>query len=60
MFRILGVLLALYVGRCLVVGDVYARAGLWGRTYLRTDDGWRFWSAIVAYSALALALCFVF
>lgn len=56
----LGVALALYVALSLVRGQVYARSGMWGRDFYRDTDGWRYWSAIVAYTLLSAALMFVF
>ena len=60
MFKILAVLVAVYVARSLVTGSVYARSGWWGRTFRRSQDGWRYWSAIVAYSVLVIMLFFAF
>jgi hypothetical protein len=57
---LLGVLHALYVVRTKVAGAVYAKSGIWGRTFRRDDDRFGFWSAIVAYSLLSLAMLFVF
>ncbi|HTY17904.1 MAG TPA: hypothetical protein VMH82_09270 [Myxococcota bacterium] len=59
-FRLLGVLLALYVVYGMANGEVYARSGVWGRTFRRDEDAWGYWSAIAAYTALTLALLFYF
>ena len=59
-FKLAGILLAVYILRCIASGSVYARSGIWGRTFRRDEERWTFWSAIVAYSLLALALLFVF
>jgi len=60
MFKILAVLVAIYVAYSLATGSVYARSGWWGRTFQRSEDGWRYWSAIAAYSVLVILLFFVF
>jgi len=60
MFKILGALLALYVARCIVAGDVYGRSGLWGRSWRRDEDALGYWSAVGAYGALMLMLFFLF
>jgi hypothetical protein len=59
-FRVLGVLLALYVVQALRTGAVYARSRAWGRTFTRADDAFGYWAAIGSYSLLSLALVFVF
>ena len=60
MFKLLGVLLAIYVAHCLITGAVYAKAGVWGRTYHRDKNTRAYWGAIGSYSVLVLALCFIF
>lgn len=60
MFKLLGALLALYIAQCLATGAVFAKSGLWGRTYRRDDDAFHYWCAIVVYAGLALALFFWF
>lgn len=60
LFRVLGVLLALYVVQALRTGSVYARSRAWGRTFTRADDAFGYWAAIGSYSLLSLALVFVF
>jgi hypothetical protein len=59
-FKLAGALLAAYVLRCIASGSVYARSGIWGRTFRREEERWNFWGAILAYSLLSLALLFVF
>ena len=56
----LAVLVAIYVAYSLATGSVYARSGWWGRSFSRSEDGWSYWSAIVAYSVLVILLFFVF
>lgn len=60
LFKILGVLLALYVLQALSSGRVYAKSGIWGRTYYRDEDPWGYWSAVIAYGLLSPALVFLF
>jgi hypothetical protein len=57
-FRLLGVLLGLYVAYGVANGEVYARSGVWGRTFRRDEDSWSYWSTIVVYCGLTLALLF--
>jgi hypothetical protein len=59
-FKLLGVLLALYVARALVSREVFAKSGIWGRTYYRGQDRVNYWGAIIVYSLLSLALLFMF
>jgi hypothetical protein len=60
MFKILAVLLACYVARCLVTGDVYGRSGAWGRSWNRNREPFGFWGAVGSYCVLALAMFFIF
>jgi hypothetical protein len=60
MFKMLGLAVGLYVGYGLLTREVYAKSGISGRIFRRDDDPRGYWSAIVAYSLLALALLFVF
>jgi hypothetical protein len=60
MFKMLALLLALYVARCLVVGNVYGRSGPWGRSWSRATEPLGYWGALGSYSVLALAMFFVF
>jgi len=60
LFKILGVLLACYVVHALTTGAVYARSGAWGRAFRRDEHAWSYWSAIIAYVLLSLALVFAF
>ena len=59
-FKLLGVFVAAYVAYGLATGAVYARSGLWGRTFRRGEDAFGYWSAIVAYSILAAMLLVLF
>jgi hypothetical protein len=60
MFKVLGALLLIYVGYCLKTGAVFARYGIWGRTYQRDAHVIGYWSAVGSYIALTFALLFVF
>jgi hypothetical protein len=60
LFKLLGFLLACYVLRALSTGEVYARSGIWGRTFRRDEQPWSYRSAVVAYAMLSIALMFVF
>jgi hypothetical protein len=60
MFKILGVLVAVYVAHGFVTGEIYGRSRAWGRTFRRDEEPWKYWSAIISYSLLAIALFFVF
>ena len=60
MFKILGILVALYVVYALAAGQVYAKRGPWGATSKRSDDPFNYWAAVVVYTGLSAALVFVF
>jgi uncharacterized BrkB/YihY/UPF0761 family membrane protein len=59
MFRLLGVLLALYVGWSVLRGTIHAKRAAWGETIERDADPQRFWT-VALYVGLALALVFIF
>jgi hypothetical protein len=56
LFRALGLLLAGYVVAAVLIGEVYAKSGVAGRTFRRMDQPLRYWSAIAAYALPSLAL----
>ena len=60
LFKLLGVLVAAYVAYGLATGAIYAKSGVWGRTFRREEDALGYWSAIVAYTVLAAMLFFLF
>lgn len=60
MFKLLGVLVAIYIVHCLATGAVYAKAGSWGRSYRRDEHAYGYWSAVGSYSVLVLMLFFLF
>jgi hypothetical protein len=60
MFRILGILVLGYVGYGLLTGQIYGRYHAVGRTFQRDADPWLYWSTLVVYFILAIALFFFF
>jgi hypothetical protein len=60
MFKVLGGLLAGYVLYCLYTGRTFAKSGAWGREFAREDAPFNYWSTIVVYALLAVALVTVF
>jgi hypothetical protein len=60
MFKLLGLLVALYTLYAVLNGEVFARSGPWGKMISREDSPRYFWAVIVCYVALALALMTVF
>ena len=60
MFKILGVLVGLYTAMAVVKGEVYAKSGVSGRTILKGQEPRYFLVVIAIYSALSLALLFLF
>jgi len=59
-FKLLGVLLLLYIAYALNGGAVYARRGPRGGIYQRDAEPFRYWSTLAIYAALSIALLFVF
>jgi hypothetical protein len=60
MFKMLGILVALYTAYAVVRGEVYAKSGPWGRTVSKVDSPQYFWAVIVIYAGLSAALLTVF
>ena len=60
MFKILGILVALYTAYAVITGQVYAKSGPWGRTVSRLDSPAYFWVVIAIYAGLSVALVFMF
>jgi hypothetical protein len=60
MFKLLGVLVALYTLAAATKGEVYAKSGVWGRTVSKQDEPRYFWSIIVIYASLSFALLTIF
>lgn len=59
-FRLLAALVALYVAHGLATGEVYAKSGVFGRSFRRDESPLGYWGAIGAYAALACMLAFLF
>ncbi|MCC6194056.1 MAG: hypothetical protein IT518_06250 [Burkholderiales bacterium] len=59
-FQTLGVLLAIYVIYAIASGTVYAKDKWSGRAWRRDETPGRYWTVIVIYAGLSLALYFVF
>ncbi len=60
MFKMLGILVALYTAYAVSKGEVYAKSGPWGRTVSRADSPEYFWVVIAIYAGLSVALITVF
>lgn len=60
MFKMLGVVVAVYALYAAVQGEVYAKSGPWGRRVMRADSPAYFWAVVVTYFVLSAALLTVF
>lgn len=60
LFALLGVLVLAYAGWSAFSGSVYARHRAWGRRIERSEEPLYFWSVIVIYGLLGVALLTVF
>ena len=60
LFKVLGVVLAIYTAYAASRGEVYARAGWKSRTIERTTEPRYFWAVIAIYFGLSVALLTVF
>lgn len=60
MFKLIGVLLALYTTYAAIGGQVHAKSGIRWRTVLKAETPGYFWTVIVIYAGLSLALITVF
>ena len=60
MFKLLGILVALYVVYALSTGQVYARRGLWGAQVKRSENSLYYWAVVTVYGGLSVALFLVF
>jgi hypothetical protein len=59
-FKTLGVLVLVYTGYAVAIGEVYAKDGWRGRYLSRAATAGRFWSVVVVYAGLGAALLMVF
>jgi hypothetical protein len=60
MFKVLGVIVALYALYAACAGKVYAKSGVSGRWVSRATSPGYFWTIITIYAGLAVALITVF
>ncbi|KAB2868469.1 MAG: hypothetical protein IT503_12325 [Burkholderiaceae bacterium] len=60
MFEALGWIVGAYALYAAVTGEVFAKAGAWGRTVSRAESPEYFWVVVAIYAGLALALVTVF
>jgi len=60
MFKMLGILLALYTFYAAFKGEVSAKSGAWGRTLSRDGSPEYFWLVIAIYAGLSVALLTLF
>jgi hypothetical protein len=60
MFKLVGVMVALYVVYALSVGEVFAKRGIWGAISRRAEQPFQYWSTIVVYAILSAVLFFIF
>lgn len=60
LFQIGAVVLLCYVVRSYMVGEVYARSGIGGRTFRRDVEPFRYWFILASYALLAIAMFFFF
>jgi threonine/homoserine/homoserine lactone efflux protein len=59
-FKLLGVLVLLYVAYAAARGEVFAKAGASGRTVSRAESPQYFWVVVAIYAGLGIALLTVF
>jgi len=59
-FKLLGILVALYVAYAVATGQVYAKRGLWGSLCKRSERPLYYWAVVTVYSGLSVALILVF
>ena len=60
LFDLLGVLLAIYTTYAAVTGSVFIRHRAWSRAVARDEETTYFWTVIVIYAALSVALIVYF
>jgi hypothetical protein len=59
-FKLLGVVVALYTVQAALKGEVYAKSGPGGRLISRSESPEYFWAVVVVYGALSVALFTIF
>jgi hypothetical protein len=60
MFKLLGVLVIVYTIYAGTRGEVFAKSGPWGRLVSRDASPRYFWTIIVIYTGLGIALLTIF
>ena len=60
MFIFLGTLVGVYTAYSACTGSVYARRGAWGAMVQREESPFQFWSVIVCYALLSIAMIVIF
>lgn len=60
MFKLLGVVVALYTAYAVVTGEVYAKSGVWGKSVSRADSPGEYWVVVTIYAVLSVALMVIF
>lgn len=60
LFKMLGVLVGLYAAYATLSGKVYAKSGPGGRMVTRRESPRYFWTVVVIYAGLGIALMTVF
>ena len=60
MFKGIGILVAAYTLWAIFDGKVYAKSGAWGRPVVKADEPRYYWTVIVIYACLSVALMTVF
>jgi len=60
MFKVIGFLLAAYVGYSVISGRVVAKAGSGSREVFREDSPGYYWVVVAIYAGLSVALVTVF
>lgn len=60
MFKLVGIAIAIYTLYAVMRGEVHAKDGPGGRIVSRVRSPEYFWTVVVTYSALAIALLTVF
>lgn len=60
LFKLLGVMLAIYVLYAIKAGEVYAKSGASGRMVSRNESPGYYWTVIAIYAGLGIALVTVF
>lgn len=60
LFKGIGILVFIYTVYCLFTGEVYAKDGASGRTVIKADEPGYFWTIMVIYLGLSIAVFFFF